>query len=391
MTTWYHCAVDEEKRPRKWDEVVAMIKHGQLDGGSAISRDAYADWKPLSELPEFAAALKDHGRIGPPAPVPARPWPRFAAKMIDLILLEIALVIVIVLWAMFFSPVTLAWVTQYSDLASKILLPFSMIFIAICMTAFGTTPGKKWLGLDVVLTVPGNRLLLHLKRELGFWLQGMAIALPIASYLTMLYQLRRVSEGQPTSYEKGFAVVRSRKISRFRSYSATVAAIAVIGGGFYGTYDGLKDKSDVWIMQTWQNPITKKTTELSRTWSVTVLAGSEGKMFEFVSDYLSADAFLGEEIVTPGAMDGPTYASDLQEALNDDFVFNAPWKPVTVAGHSAWRTSMTQRKDPTTEFEVTVSVLGRRAWRTVVSTTGRRITDVPAAAAFSEAAMKTID
>jgi hypothetical protein len=72
--TIWHVIIDKQKRgPLTGAEVLKFLKDGVLNGGDRIWRPGFADWTPISEVPEFRQPPKRAMQRAPARPAPARP------------------------------------------------------------------------------------------------------------------------------------------------------------------------------------------------------------------------------------------------------------------------------------------------------------------------------
>jgi len=94
--------------------------------------------------------------------------------------------------------------------ATAFCLPLVMLIDSAVFAAAGNTPGKALLRLSV-RKQDGAALqpVDYLRRNLSFWLNGMALGIPFISMVTMLWQLGRIAMLRPTGYDlaPGYQVV----------------------------------------------------------------------------------------------------------------------------------------------------------------------------------------
>ena len=84
-----------------------------------------------------------------------------------------------------------------------VCLPFAMLLDAAIYKVFGNTPGKALIKIRVS-TESGERLtaVAYMKRNLRVWAMGLALGLPVFSWVTMFRQWRRVGKGMQASYDE---------------------------------------------------------------------------------------------------------------------------------------------------------------------------------------------
>jgi hypothetical protein len=80
---------------------------------------------------------------------------------------------------------------------------FALLVDVLIYRAFGNTPGKAWLGLQVK-TVNGSPLEFtqYLTRNGKFYVSGLALGLPIIGLITIAYQSIRLRKGLQASYDE---------------------------------------------------------------------------------------------------------------------------------------------------------------------------------------------
>jgi uncharacterized RDD family membrane protein YckC len=170
------------------------------------------------EMPE-PGRLRDHA--GGDAPQ-VRPWVRFWARGLDNSLLVLAAVLV------------------FSTLG-----PFNLMsFAALCIGAlfaypfqlwiFGTTIGKAIFGISVE-TPEGMRpsYAQASARELGVYLKGLALGVPLVSLFTLIASYKRLTSDGTTSWDRaGGLVVRHQRVGVLRWGAWLVVYVGITGWTF---------------------------------------------------------------------------------------------------------------------------------------------------------------
>ena len=92
---------------------------------------------------------------------------------------------------------------------------FSMLFVMVIyflieanvISSFGTTPGKKLLGISVYHS-NGDYLdyMTSLKRTFTLWFKGLALSLPIISLITLIVAYNRYTDHGITSWDEEYDV-----------------------------------------------------------------------------------------------------------------------------------------------------------------------------------------
>jgi len=152
----------------------------------------------------------------------ARPWVRYLARMIDLFLGSLVLVLIL----------SLAWPSalKLPDVLFGIAALFFLVFVeAFLISTFGRTPGK-WLLRIKLRTSNGQRLSFPqaLKRSFRVWYRGLGLGLPIISLITLIVAYRNLKRHGITTWDRDAQLVVSHKKIGF-----TRAALALLlFGGF---------------------------------------------------------------------------------------------------------------------------------------------------------------
>lgn len=133
-----------------------------------------------------------------------RPWVRYWARMVD-----------IILWAfpagLFLGVLAPHLVNNSSSdyLVGMLVLLMWAFVEPLCLSVFGTTPGKRLLKIRLVYTSP-NELSYGaaLSRSVKVWWRGLAAGLPLISLFTLITAYSRLKANGQTSWdaEGGFIV-----------------------------------------------------------------------------------------------------------------------------------------------------------------------------------------
>lgn len=88
------------------------------------------------------------------------------------------------------------------------LVPVALLLDALMLRFFGNTPGKALLGLHVVHAQGRPKLGQYLRRNVGLWVRGLGLSIPIVSLIAMYQQFMHVKDLKDTHYDlkTGFSV-----------------------------------------------------------------------------------------------------------------------------------------------------------------------------------------
>ena len=161
----------------------------------------------------------------------SRPWPRYWARMVDMILFSI----VFAIFSAMFLPNLLR---EGTDIFFGIICAFVWVFVeSVLLSSWGTTYGK-WL-LNIKLRTKKDEKLKFsdaLNRSFSVWLKGMGLAIPIVTIFTMggSYNYLR-DNGQTEWDEKGGYVVNQKKIGVLRIIGVVIVMFFYSLLYLYGT------------------------------------------------------------------------------------------------------------------------------------------------------------
>ncbi|MES0212460.1 RDD family protein [Mesorhizobium sp. M0028] len=408
---WYYAKNLDHVGPLSTNELAALIKSGTINSATLVWNEEMPNWARLSDVPLLLELIP---KKPPPLPgsssappviatsisggIPrlqelplAGPWLRFLARCLDVWLVTTMLTISLGLVLAFYLPSALLALNSANDkVLGLIFLPIVMILLALCTATFGNTIGKALLGITVRKLTQQGSLGFFLKREMRVWTEGLAIGIPFIALFTQGSQYRKVVAGQPASYDLGRGRVEARPVSAFRKSLGVLILVGLVGGfiAFVAHTEEL-DRQEL-ASFTWRNPITKRTTLLSGTWHPKDIEAKGGDLYHFAADSLLAEALFGHEKLGASDIDPQAYATAIQQTISENFTVTTEWQPVTVGGRPALRANGSSKTDANIDFQVTITIDGEDAWRTLIFTRGRKVDDATFGREFSEAAFSTI-
>ncbi|RWP23071.1 RDD family protein [Mesorhizobium sp.] len=408
---WYYAKGKEHVGPLPNDELAALIRSGAVNAATLVWNEDMPNWARLSEVPSLLELVPKRPPPLPGSrPVPpvvatstskdvpqlqdvplAGPWIRFFARCLDIWLATIVVTLSLgVVLTLYFPSAMLALNGTNEQVLGLVLLPLIMILLALFAASFGNTVGKAIFGIKVRNLTDRGSLVYFLKREMRVWTEGLAIGIPFIALFTQGSQFRKVSAGQPASYDVGRGRVEARPTSAFRKLLGVLTLVALVGGYvsfiLYSEEQGRQDLQSF----SWRNPITQKTTLFAGVWHPKDIEAKGGDLFYFSADSLLTEALFGHEKLGASGIDPQAYATAIQQAISENFTVATDWQPVTVRGRPALRAYGSSRTDASVDFQVTIAIDGEDAWRTLVFARGRKVDDTPLGRAFVEAAFSSI-
>ncbi|NHK28001.1 RDD family protein [Parvularcula flava] len=189
------------------------------------------------------------GRAGQPEagieekPVKTRPWARYVAKQIDLLLLYFVPVLIVGflvgLTGLFVEPLGY-WLDDvlYSDYSYFFDLALGVITIltiyplveAAIISGIGSTPGKSLMGISL-RTTDGSKLGFGqaLRRTYGALILGLGMGLPILTLVAHVLSYNRLKENGITRWDAGTQTrYLSRAVNPFRWIVGIAIAVLVV-------------------------------------------------------------------------------------------------------------------------------------------------------------------
>ncbi len=125
--------------------------------------------------------------------VPAGPWRRWAARMLDFF---VEVFFIGFLYGLFSGP---GMRELYANVLFSLL---ALLFDSALYAAFGNTPGKWLLGIKIVdADLRSIKRVTHFLRNLLVYLSGFGFGIPLLTLVTFLFQYFRVSRGAQASYD----------------------------------------------------------------------------------------------------------------------------------------------------------------------------------------------
>lgn len=238
---WWYLVGDSPRGPVSLAVLETMLNHGFMTQQSLVWKEGLSDWITVAEL----CVLRQNARLqsepeplSRPAPLsglaPAGAWRRFVARMLDIGIISVPLLLLA--WPLLnalvpgFAPWWQRPASPY--LLSLALFPLVLLLESGVFAYFGTTPGKALLGV-MVLTLDGQPLSAaqYLRRQLGVFWYGFAMGLPVISLIAIVSHGLSLQQGEPTPYDANRFTVRGRRLSRTQVLVLAGIGLAMAGIG----------------------------------------------------------------------------------------------------------------------------------------------------------------
>ncbi|HEV7321609.1 MAG TPA: RDD family protein [Ensifer sp.] len=400
MTSWHYAIGPERHGPVGTNRLLAMIARGELASDVLVWRNGQENWTEARDAPDIKAAVRrvtpvPHVPDAAPPPVPAyplaRPWPRFLARIFDLLLLYIPAAFLAYIAALVLPKdivdinlfIARAAVDLESTLSLFLLVQLiSFAMLALMTAAFGASPGKLIFGVRVVPLQAKRRLGFHLEREFMVWLRGLAFSIVPVSVVTAIIQYFRVAEGHPADYDQGKARVEGKPISSARLAGGIVATllapfIAAMAFQFgLGLLPSPRADESAELTTRWTNSVTLGEARFDRPFRIATLKGNKGVNPFFETGDFSVTMYFERDADVGGGVGSADYAKVWTAELKDLFVVTSPWRPLTIDGKRAYRASATRPGNDQGDVELTFVLTDAGAWRVTVYAGASKVSDL---------------
>lgn len=195
-------------------------------------------------MPDDAIAnleFKDAGVV-----VPGRPWPRYFARMLDVLLISmVAMFVGVIVFMIIDQAAAERFVTSLDGIGGTIvtnILSHAVALVPIVLLlSFGQTPGKWLMGIRVRRR-DGRRMTLPtaLKRELRVWMRGLGFALPVVSLYTLAMSHGDLKNEGITPWDKSLDLdVQHAPVTVWWWIRATLGGAIVVAATFWGIVENV--------------------------------------------------------------------------------------------------------------------------------------------------------
>jgi uncharacterized RDD family membrane protein YckC len=257
MADQYFVADARRRGPLSWQAVWDLARIGEIGADTPILLPNASSWQP-------ARAIEHLGELFSDAPLPAEatddlsgdrvlaitspelagPFTRLLARVIDYaILCPLSMILIMKapsgqnLIKLDMSGSWLIYRRVFYAFIGQIALIWLIVqlSLSLCMAFAGTSLGKAMLGIRVQNLQGENTLRFHLERELKIWV----LVLCVGFYVAALFQIGRqyvlLRFGQPTVYDRNFAVVECE--ASFRRFVMGLCALLLLSAAAIGVLE----------------------------------------------------------------------------------------------------------------------------------------------------------
>jgi uncharacterized RDD family membrane protein YckC len=230
--SWHYQEGANTIGPLPESQLKALCKSGRLHSNSQVWSEGMDEWAEASTyfvVPQLIPTANETPKTDElvtagvsPLLQQGRPWPRFFARCIDIMLFAILIGIILGI----FSPGLL----EINDTILGILLTLAFVFAEPLMfSTWGTTPGK-WLLTIKVRNLDGTRMTYSkaLDRSLLVWIKGLGLGIPIVTLFTQLYSYNTLKKKGVASWDKDRFYVTHGKISEWKIAIVVIIILIMI-------------------------------------------------------------------------------------------------------------------------------------------------------------------
>lgn len=206
MRQWYYLENDEERGAISEAELLQLFQSGVLHPDTLVWTEPLKDWIPASHItglitPTPTLPLEQQVSLDSlpeyaPSGDQIRPWVRYWARVIDIVIFSVCAGILI--------SITFPPILELPEIAFTLLLLFLYVFVEpIMLSSWGYTPGKALFRIRLRRS-DGSKLPydIALARSTKVWLRGMGLGAPIVSLFTLISAYRRLKEQGSTSWDE---------------------------------------------------------------------------------------------------------------------------------------------------------------------------------------------
>lgn len=221
--SWYVRRGEREIGPLGEDALRALVGTGQITHDTPLWRDGLSNWTaagalpgvlgpraaaPFAPSPQAAIAAPDSTLPAAPLiasttlPEVATPWRRYWARSADLTVSS--LLVAVLIGAIWPSSLTQLDTPGREWIVVLLLLPFALAMDALVYWALGNTPGKAIAGIKVLREggAGATSASAYLGRNLGVYVFGLGLGLPLISLFTLIYGYRRAAAGEVSIWDR---------------------------------------------------------------------------------------------------------------------------------------------------------------------------------------------
>jgi len=250
MRQWYYTHEGQQYGPIAESDLVPMFESGQVTPDTMVWNEELENWVSARDVIGLVPATFEPLPLPPQSPASQpqtivssghstnditsvnqpRPWVRMWARTIDMLFWGF-----IALGPLYFLFPALQDEEYENLIAIIILIPYMFVEAAM-LSAWGTTPGKALLKIQLC-KCDGSKLSYAdaLNRAIKVWFRGMAMNIPIANIVTYIIAYCRLEKKGVTSWdEQGAFKVTHQTVGAGRAIIVILIFVAVLALAVFG-------------------------------------------------------------------------------------------------------------------------------------------------------------
>ncbi|MBX7150797.1 RDD family protein [bacterium] len=213
---WYYIDSFQTVGPVDRHELKELFQNGSLNSNTYVWYESLTEWRKAGTLLQLSEYIPKTETISESAdfelpPLPhnpirleepeVRPWPRYFARLIDIyfISLFVGLGAGLLSAAFEWEFVDKIHDAAYTIVSAAVWVPIEAIFIA----AFGKTPGKWILNMEIVSS---TGVLMDyqkaIRRSLLVWVRGYGLGIGIVAFITMIVAYNHLTRYGVTTWDR---------------------------------------------------------------------------------------------------------------------------------------------------------------------------------------------
>ena len=218
--TWYYQDGTNTIGPVLESLLPMLVKSGNVHANTPVWSEGMTEWESATKyfstpppspssypIPITQSAVLQASSDESFSGSQVRPWIRFLARTIDLIVFSfLACIILAIIWPQIFV---------INDILLSALLSLGFIFVEpILFAKWGTTPGK-WLLMIRVRNFDGSRMTYSEARERAFkvWSYGLGLGIPFIGFFTQIHSYYYLKKNGVTLWDKNkFMITHENQI-----------------------------------------------------------------------------------------------------------------------------------------------------------------------------------
>ncbi len=255
-----------------------------------------------------------------------------------------------------------------------VFIPVALMVDSFVYGLFKTTPGKAILGMRLA-TIHGESLTFKqaAKRNLGLWVRGLGIGLPLVYFFTLLREYNRLGSGKQTDYDEKYDFrVQAKPTGWPRKSVFALLFIGLFSVMLLGQMRVQKmHYSYLAAMNSpnydWVNPETGKEASVVPTWSYKSTKNADGEtVYMFTGQGGHAIVIFADEYMPKYDVAMTAFAKAFEDKNAKAMSLDGGGSFSTVGGVDTWDVSGAMTGTGKNRLHIEARKINRNFWRIVV-------------------------